>query len=288
MHYAKVERLRRVHPPSKFRKNIVIQSLCNEATQSCTRTAAPSHLIYAIDSLQHLFPRFLIQKMVDEVCEMLAKLHVLVIGPGLGRCPFVMEATSQIINKALSINIPLVIDADALFMLTVPKYKTIFGSSLSSNEDRSKKSPVILTPNAMEWQRLTINGLDAYWDHDRVVVVQKGKEDIIRFASASKTDDIPGSEGILHCKEIGGLKRSGGIGDILAGTLGTVLAWNRVLMTEGVATSLDVPLACWLACSIVKRSTHVAYHDHHRAMTAPDVLHALGPTFHTMMTASQM
>lgn len=220
--------------------------------------------------------------MVDDVGEMLEKLHVLVIGPGLGRCPFVMEATSQIINKALSMNIPLVLDADALFILTLPKYKSIL--TPSSGEQSSNKSPVILTPNAMEWKRL--QGLNEFWDRDRVIVVQKGREDIIRYATTYDIDDMPGSERFMHCREFGGLKRSGGIGDVLAGTLGTILAWNSVLVTQGAATRLDLPLACWLACSIVKRSTHVAYHRHHRAMTAPDVLNALGPTFHDMMTVS--
>ena len=221
--------------------------------------------------------------MVHQVDQMLQKLHVLVVGPGLGRCPFVMEATSQIITKALSNNILLQVHGKVL--------GSTVGSTLTSDAQPANKSPVILTPNAMEWQRL--HGLQECWDQDRVVVVQKGMEDIIRYATTttnttttSKTTSndvqIPASERILHCREIGGLKRSGGIGDILAGTLGTILAWNNVLRTKGVATTLDVPLACWLACSVVKRATHVAYHHHYRAMTAPDVLHALGPTFHDM------
>ncbi len=209
--------------------------------------------------------------MVDQVDGMMEKLHSLVVGPGLGRCPIVMEATSRIIRKAMSRNIPLIIDADGLFILTLPEYESVLREDTGSSE----KSLIILTPNAMEWKRL--DGLAYTWDQDRVIVVQKGCQDMIRFKSGE-------DESSFSCKEIGGLKRSGGIGDILAGTLGTVIAWNKILVEKGEASRLDAPLACWFACSLVKRSTHVAFNEHHRAMTAPDVLHALGSTFHAMTT----
>lgn len=207
--------------------------------------------------------------MVEEVDETLQKLHALVIGPGLGRCPMVIEATSRIIAKALSANIPLVIDADGIFILTLLDYKSI----LHAGKEKSEKSIVILTPNVMEWKKL--EGLVDSWDQDRVLVVQKGFEDIIRFRNGDSLT-------FLNCSELGGLKRSGGLGDVLAGTLGTFIAWNKILVEKGRATPSDAPLACWFACSLVKRSTHIAFHEHHRAMTAPDVLHALGPTFHEM------
>ena len=45
-------------------------------------------------------------------------LHALVIGPGLGREPAVLEAVMRIIEKAKVRQLPLVLDADGLWLLT--------------------------------------------------------------------------------------------------------------------------------------------------------------------------
>jgi ATP-dependent NAD(P)H-hydrate dehydratase len=86
----------------------------------------------------------------------------------------------------------------------------------------------------------------------------------------------------MGCNERGGLKRSGGIGDILSGTTGTLVAWNNILARKGVATSQDLALACWTACCFVKRSTKKAFDIHRRSMTAPDILLELGPVIDEM------
>lgn len=234
------------------------------------------------------FPfRLLIQDMVDQVDELLDKLHALVIGPGLGRCPLVMKATSRIIQKARYMNLPLVLDADALFILTLPEYRNVL-LPLSLPSETEGVAPVILTPNAMERKRLEALGDD--WQKMRslpeLIVVEKGAHDVIRYSfhsidgkgSCNEKDNISQ----LKCRELGGWKRSGGLGDILAGTLGTLIAWNLLLTKQGRSSPDNLPLSCWMACSFVKRSTHVAFQEHQRAMTAPDVLNVLGPTMRKM------
>ena len=208
--------------------------------------------------------------MVDLVVSMMDRLHCLVIGPGLGRCPMVLEATARIIQQARSRNLPLVIDADGLFLLTLEAYCDVLAGY----------DKVVLTPNAMEQKRL--EGFEKYWQG--AVVVQKGQTDIIRSIGG-----IPGAESdgqpqstILSCQEEGGLKRSGGLGDILAGCIGTLVAWNKLLQKQNVATEAHLPLACWTACCFTKRATHRAFDKHQRAMTAPDVLEELGPTVNDM------
>ena len=54
---------------------------------------------------------------VDKVTAQLPRLHALAIGPGLGREPAVLAAVSQIITAASSNQIPLVIDADGLWII---------------------------------------------------------------------------------------------------------------------------------------------------------------------------
>ena len=206
----------------------------------------------------------LVEQMVEEVCSMMDKMHVLVLGPGLGRSPLVLEATARIIQRAQSRHhLPLVIDADALFLLTLPKYQTLL----------SDESLVVLTPNAMELKRLKDSNPSL---PDRCIVIEKGSVDSIRPASVSSQSPS------MVCGEIGGLKRSGGIGDVLAGTCGTLVAWNHILTNRGVASFDDIPLACWTACCFVKRSTKQAFDIHRRSMTAPDILDELGPTIDEM------
>jgi ATP-dependent NAD(P)H-hydrate dehydratase len=202
--------------------------------------------------------------MVDQVTELMDKLHVLVVGPGLGRCPLVLEATARILGEAQSRNIPLVLDADALWLLTL-KPRILLSSTSTS--------PIVLTPNAMERKRLDGVEENSWSSNSNCIVIEKGKEDVINALSSS-----------LICGEDGGSKRSGGLGDILAGTVGTLVAWNGILaQQQGTNTSSeDLPLACWTACCFVKRATHRAFEEHRRSMTAPDVLAALGPTVNEM------
>jgi ATP-dependent NAD(P)H-hydrate dehydratase len=214
----------------------------------------------------------LIEKMVEEVCSMMDKMHVLVVGPGLGRFPLVQEATARIIKRAQSeYKLPLVIDADALFLLTMGRYDKIL----------SDESTVVLTPNAMELKRLRESQICL---PEGCIVIEKGATDSIREASYS--DSSSQTTPAMVCGEVGGLKRSGGIGDILAGTCGTLVAWNRILTDRDQASLEDLPLACWTACCFVKRSTKKAFDIHRRSMTAPDILDELGPSIDKMTFVS--
>lgn len=50
------------------------------------------------------------KQVVDSVATWLPTLHVLVVGPGLGRDSFTQYCTKQIISKAKEAQIPLLID----------------------------------------------------------------------------------------------------------------------------------------------------------------------------------
>ena len=58
------------------------------------------------------------EEMVSLVVSMLPRLHSLVIGPGLGRDDTVLAAVGQIILAARARGLPMVIDADGLFLIT--------------------------------------------------------------------------------------------------------------------------------------------------------------------------
>lgn len=58
------------------------------------------------------------EDMVSLVVSMLPRLHSLVIGPGLGRDDTVLAAVGQIILAARERGLPMVIDADGLFLVS--------------------------------------------------------------------------------------------------------------------------------------------------------------------------
>ncbi|KAF1330964.1 Yjef family domain-containing protein, variant 2, partial [Globisporangium splendens] len=82
---------------------------------------------------------------VEKISDVFSRLDTLVIGPGLGRDAGVQEITRQLIQRAKSASLPLVLDGDALFLI-----------SLEPDVIRGY-THAILTPNAMEYARLCVS-----------------------------------------------------------------------------------------------------------------------------------
>lgn len=157
-------------------------------------------------------------KIALPIIEMLARLHVLVIGPGLGRDPLMQDTVERVIRAARAKGIPLVLDADAL-QLVQKDLELIKGYS-----------EAVLTPNVVEFDRLCkaagVGNDDNRGETDRVealanalggvTVIQKGRQDFISDGVVTLIDDLEG-----------GKKRSGGQGDTLTGSVATFLAWRK-------------------------------------------------------------
>lgn len=77
-----------------------------------------------------------------EIKQLIKKFHSLIIGPGLGRKSEVLDKIKTAIKHARSQSIPIVIDADGLYLLATDT------SSISGYKK------CILTPNYMEFKRL--------------------------------------------------------------------------------------------------------------------------------------
>jgi ATP-dependent NAD(P)H-hydrate dehydratase len=186
--------------------------------------------------------------LAGPIIDMLSRLHVLVIGPGLGRDRVTQLVTQEVMKEARSRSMPFVLDADALLLVI-------------ENPDLVKGYPeCILTPNIVEFGRLakafgveapSQNDVRRQSDQQRtsgdlvaleaekrnkasdacgklaralggVTILQKGRWDVISNGVTSIVSDIEG-----------GLKRTGGQGDTLTGSLGTFLAW-RASYHEGL------------------------------------------------------
>ena len=133
----------------------------------------------------------------------------------------------------------IVLDADGLYMI---------GEDISIIKGYRR---AVLTPNVVEFKRLSEQiGIDPKIPDDQraalvskslggVTVLQKGAKDIISSDTTGDEADLKGSrmegadvgaEMIQETVEVdveGGLKRSGGQGDVLSGCVGTFMAWGR-------------------------------------------------------------
>jgi ATP-dependent NAD(P)H-hydrate dehydratase len=199
----------------------------------------------------------LIESMVNEVVAGIERMHCLVIGPGMGRCPNVMKAVAKIIERVKQLNMYMVVDADALFMLSQPEYRSILKGY----------NRAVLTPNIVEYQRLFQNlSKEDENSFENVTIVQKGQHDSILLNGST----------IMKCLEPGGWKRAGGIGDVLSGVLGTMVAWQAILNND------NLQLACWTACCVTKSATYDAFNKHRRAMSATHILDEIGKAMDRM------
>jgi ATP-dependent NAD(P)H-hydrate dehydratase len=185
-----------------YSPNLMVHPLMRQSTHASTTDSASS--------------------IAKSVIEMLPRLHVLVIGPGLGRDKLMQETCAKVIEAARERGIPFVLDADGL-NLAQTKPELVQGYK-----------ECILTPNVVEFGRLCkskgidTEGLEGGKAAEKlsnafggVTIVKKGKEDWISNGERTFVSDIEG-----------GLKRSGGQGDTLTGTLATFLGWRKAYLDK--------------------------------------------------------
>ena len=202
------------------------------------------------------------------ITEMLPRLHVLVIGPGLGRDSLMQASVKKVISAAREQRVPIVLDADALLIV--------------NNEPGFVRGwkEVVLTPNVVEFGRLAqAVGVDLTGTEPKeeacarvsralggVCIIQKGEVDYI---SDGKTT--------MSCDLAGGKKRSGGQGDTLTGSVGTFLCWRRAYLdglweTEGALGEDElVMLAAWGGAAVTRECSRLAFRERGRALQASDV-----------------
>lgn len=167
----------------------------------------------------------------------MSRLHVLVVGPGLGREEYMQNYARTAIGIARKNAMFLVLDADALWLVTQDP-------SIIKGYRR-----VVLTPNVMEFKRLCEKlQIDEGAKKEEkagmisrvlggATVVEKGAKDIVAVDTTGEAAD-PGQskvesgekEAVKEQIEVdvqGGYKRCGGQGDVLSGTIGTMMAWGK-------------------------------------------------------------
>eukprot|EP00199_Chlamydomonas_sp_CCMP681_P002723 CAMPEP_0119111512 /NCGR_PEP_ID=MMETSP1180-20130426/35939_1 /TAXON_ID=3052 ORGANISM="Chlamydomonas cf sp, Strain CCMP681" /NCGR_SAMPLE_ID=MMETSP1180 /ASSEMBLY_ACC=CAM_ASM_000741 /LENGTH=334 /DNA_ID=CAMNT_0007098507 /DNA_START=74 /DNA_END=1078 /DNA_ORIENTATION=- len=221
---------------------------------------------------------------LDQLQPLFGRMTALVVGPGLGEDTGPQAAAAQIIRWARERNLPLVIDGSGVSTV-------VSNPSLVQGYKRC-----VITPNLAELGRLAGavgvplpgGGVGAQWQDaapdialalEGPVLVSKGPCDVITDGISTTTCTTPGS-----------LKRCGGLGDVLAGTMGTFVSWQY---PRGGVQAQDLPedtpssrqssvalvAACYSACLLLRHSSKAAYEKEGRSMVAKEVLDQLRPSF---------
>jgi ATP-dependent NAD(P)H-hydrate dehydratase len=229
--------------------------------------------------------------IAEPIIAMLPRLHVLVVGPGLGRDRLMHDTAAVVLRAARDKGVPAVLDADALQIV-----------QRDPGLVRGWRGAV-LTPNVVEFGRLCgALGVDAEGGSAKdvqgkeggggdgnhvadttkvealarvlggVTIIQKGKEDYISNGETTLTVDLAG-----------GRKRSGGQGDTLTGAIATFLAWRKAYLDrlweppgggegeERLGEHELVGLAAFGASAITKECSRLAFVKRGRSLQASDL-----------------
>ncbi|PWN40611.1 Ribokinase-like protein [Ceraceosorus guamensis] len=209
------------------------------------------------------------EQLKDVLRPILGRLHALVVGPGLGRDKHMQTAGRIAIQLAKSQQLPIVVDADGLWLL--------------SNEPNLLMgyNNAILTPNVVEFGRLcdALNVDRSNPDTDDAVVALS-KQFGCTILQKGKVDRISNGKQVLHVDAPGSLKRCGGQGDILSGSLGTFIAWAQVSPYKDRIEAERRPLlAAFGAALIARASSRKAFERKKRSMLAHDAIDEVGNAY---------
>ncbi|XP_058192579.1 uncharacterized protein LOC131309885 isoform X3 [Rhododendron vialii] len=209
------------------------------------------------------------ERVLAEVEKWMERFDCLVVGPGLGRDPFLLDCVSNIIKQARHSSIPIVIDADGLFLVT-------------NNLDLVSGYPLaILTPNINEYKRLVQSVLNCEVnDQDApgqllslakriggVTILRKGKSDLVSDGNK-----------VMSVSMYGSPRRCGGQGDILSGSVAVFVSWARQYISsakEELGMNPTV-LGCIAGSALVRKAASLAFENKRRSTLTGDIIECLG------------
>ncbi|KAF2836506.1 H-hydrate dehydratase [Patellaria atrata CBS 101060] len=242
--------------------------ICEPGAATVIKSYSPNLMVHPIlRQSQHASSSDSVSSLSSAVIEMLPRLHVIVIGPGLGRDKLMQDTCAEILKAAREQNIPFVLDADGL-MLAQNKPELVEGYT-----------ECVLTPNVVEFGRLAKSKGVNVEEGDStqvcsklatafggITIIQKGSKDYISNGTYTLV-----SEGE------GGLKRSGGQGDTLTGSIATFLAWRRAYLDklwnhEGDLDEKELlALAAYGGSAITRECSRLAFKEKGRSLQAGDL-----------------
>ncbi|XP_047313294.1 ATP-dependent (S)-NAD(P)H-hydrate dehydratase [Impatiens glandulifera] len=250
----------------------------------CTKDAAPVIKGYSPELIVHpiLEESYSVRngdeqsvsaKVLAEVIKWIERFDCLVVGPGLGRDPFLLDCVSDIMKHARQSNIPIVVDGDGLFLIT-NRLELIKGYSLA-----------VLTPNVMEYKRLVRKVLNCEVNDDdndqekatqQLLALSKGIGGVT-ILRKGRSDLISDGETVRAVSMYGSPRRCGGQGDILSGGVAVFLSWARKHQNGGELLDMNpTVLGCIAGSVIMRKAAWLAFEQKRRSTVTADIIDCLG------------
>ncbi|KAJ1921242.1 hypothetical protein H4219_000841 [Mycoemilia scoparia] len=210
----------------------------------------------------------------ERVAKVIPKLHAISVGSGLGNDKYMLKCAEIAIKEAKESNLPIVFDADSL---------SIIGNSPSIV--RGYKS-AILSPNSTEFEKLC-KSLDIDANQNKTEAVKSISKALggVTVVLKGATDIISNGEKVFYCDEKGGLRRCGGQGDVLSGTMATFLGWGRLYERNIWRHELELDpdeitmLAAFAGCLLTRHASRLAYESCGRQTQTSSILEFLPEAF---------
>ncbi|KAF8849718.1 Ribokinase-like protein [Acephala macrosclerotiorum] len=257
--------------------------ICEPQAAQVIKTYSPNLMVHPLmRQTTHASSSESSDNIAQGVIDMLPRLHVLVIGPGLGRDQLMQDICAKVIEAAKKENMPFVLDADGL-NLAQTRPELVQGYK-----------ECILTPNVVEFGRLCkskgidTSGLDEGKGAEKlsrafggVTIIQKGAKDYISNGERTLVSDMTG-----------GLKRSGGQGDTLTGSLGTFLCWRKAYLDnlwdhDGELDSMELlALAAFGGSAVTRECSRLAFAKKGRSLQASDLTEEVHIAFTNLFEGS--
>ncbi|KAM3323716.1 ATP-dependent (S)-NAD(P)H-hydrate dehydratase isoform X1 [Capsicum chacoense] len=244
----------------------------------CTKDAAPVIKSYSPELIVHpiLEESYSIRdedrssisaKVIAEVEKWMERFDCLVVGPGLGRDPFLLDCVSNIMKHARECNVPMVIDGDGLYLVT-NCLDLVSGYPLA-----------VLTPNLNEYKRLVQKVLNSEVNDENgtdqllslakgiggVTILRKGKSDFVSDGKTACAVSVYGSP-----------RRCGGQGDILSGSVAVFLSWARQCADKGEVSMNPTILGCVAGSALLRKAASMAFDNKKRSTLTGDIIECLG------------
>ncbi|XP_057771786.1 ATP-dependent (S)-NAD(P)H-hydrate dehydratase isoform X2 [Salvia miltiorrhiza] len=244
----------------------------------CTKDAAPVIKGYSPELIVHPIleesysvrdedKKSVSAKVIEEVDKWMERFDCLVIGPGLGRDPFLLDCVSNIMKRARQSNVPMVIDGDGLFLVT-NSLDLISGYPLA-----------VLTPNVNEYKRLVqkvlqcdVNDLDGA---QQLLSLARGVggATILRKGGS---DFISNGETVHAVSSFGSPRRCGGQGDILSGSVAVFVSWARQRAAKAEPSMSPTVMGCIAGSVLLRKAASHAFESNKRSTLTTDIIEHLG------------
>ena len=191
---------------------------------------------------------------------LLDKPSVLVLGPGLGQSSW----SEQLLQKAIAINLPTVMDADALNILAQGRVVSDFSDRRWVLTPHVGEAAKLLAVSVADVERDRFAAVRAIQEKYSAVVVLKGVGSLV-LGVRSKTIHI--------CPYGNPAMATAGMGDLLSGIIGGLLAQG-----------LDLDTAAELGCCLHAEAADMAVEEQGlRGFVASDILNFLPATLNQYM-----